>query len=223
MLESGILPSAMQQLPLALSPPEPPAFDNFVPGANAEALAAVRALAAGTSRERIVYLWGEPGSGRTHLLRAAQRANPELVIADDVQELDDAAQHALFALVNAAHERGQGVLAAGDRPPARLALREDLRTRLAWGLVYELHALGDDAKRAHLTAMAARRGLDLAPEVAAYLLSHLPRDFASLNSVMEALDRHSLARQRGLSLPLVREALAQWQAQGLVPRQGKGS
>ncbi len=71
--------------------------------------------------------------------------------------------------------------------------------------------------------MAARRGLDLAPEVAAYLLSHLPRDFASLNSVMEALDRHSLARQRGLSLPLVREALAQWQAQGLVPRQGKGS
>jgi DnaA family protein len=213
----------MQQLPLALSPPEPPGFDNYVAGENAEALAAVRALAAGASREPIVYLWGEAGSGRSHLLRAAQRANPELVIADDVQTLDAPAQHALFALINAARERGQGVLAAGDKPPAALALREDLRTRLAWGLVYELHPLGDEAKRAHLTALAARRGLALAPEVAAYLLTHLPRDFASLNNVMEALDRHSLARQRGLSLPLVREALAAWEAQGVVPRQGKGS
>jgi DnaA family protein len=213
----------MQQLPLDISPPEAPGFDNYIPGANAEALAAVRALAAGTLREAIVYLWGEPGSGRSHLLRAAQRANPELTIADDVQALDAEAQQALFVAINAARERSQGVLAAGDKPPALLTLREDLRTRLAWGLVYELHPLGDEAKQAHLTALAARRGLELAPEVAAYLLARLPRDFASLNSVMEALDKHSLARQRGLSLPLVREALAAWEADRFLPRQRRGS
>jgi len=211
----------MQQLPLVLSAPEPPGFDNYIAGANAEALAAVRALAQGTARDPIVYLWGEAGSGRSHLLHAAQRANPGLVVADDVQELDEDAQQALFALINAARERGPGVLVAGDQPPAGLALREDLRTRLAWGLVYELHPLGDEAKGAHLAALAARRGLELAPEVAAYLLARLPRDFTSLNRVMDALDRHSLARQRGLSLPLVREALAAWEAQGLVPRQRK--
>jgi DnaA family protein len=212
----------MQQLPLDISPREAPAFDNYIAGANAEALASVRALAAGTLRESIVYLWGEAGSGRSHLLQAARHANPELLLADDVHTLDSDGQQALFAAINAAREVGRPALAAGDKPPALLALREDLRTRLAWGLVYELHALGDDAKRAHLAALAGRRGLELPPEVTAYLLSRLPRDFASLTRVMEALDKHSLARQRGLSVPLVREALAAWEAHGLLPRQGKG-
>ena len=212
----------MQQLPLDISAPEPPGFDNYVAGANAEALAAVRALAAGTLRESTVYLWGPAGSGRSHLLAAAQRVNADLVIVDDVERLDAGAQQALFIAINAARESNHGVLAAGDQPPAALALREDLRTRLAWGLVYELHPLGDEAKAAHLAALAAHRGLELAPEVAAYLLARLPRDFASLNSVMEVLDKHSLARRRGLTLPLVREALAAWEANGLMPRQGKG-
>jgi DnaA family protein len=213
----------MQQLPLDLSPPEPPSFDNYVAGANAEALAAVRALAAGTLRESIVFLWGPPGSGRTHLLEAAQRVNPALAIADDVTTLDAQAQQALFAAINRARDAGPGVLATADVPPAALALREDLRTRLAWGLVYELHPLGDDAKGAHLRALAARRGLELPPEVASYLLARLPRDFATLNRVMQALDKHSLATQRALTLPLVREALAAWEARGLLPRQGKGA
>ena len=211
----------MQQLPLDISAPEPPGFENYIAGANAEALAAVRALAEGTARESIVYLWGAPGSGRSHLLQAARRANPELTVADDVETLDAQAQQALFVAVNRARDAGPGVLAAGDRPPAALALREDVRTRLAWGLVYEIHPLGDEAKRAHLAALAARRGLDLPPEVTTYLLARLPRDFGSLNRVMEALDKHSLARQRGLTLPLVREALAAWEADGLLPRQGK--
>jgi len=212
----------MQQLPLDISPPQPPGFDNYVAGENAEALSAVRALAAGTLRESIVYLWGAAGSGRSHLLAAARRANPELLIADDVHLLSADAQQALFVAVNAARESGRGVLAAGDKPPAALALRDDLRTRLAWGLVYGLHPLGDEAKHAHLAALAARRGLQLSPEVAAYLLARLPRDFASLNSVMEILDKHSLARQRGLTVPLVREALAAWEVHRLMPRQGKG-
>jgi DnaA family protein len=211
----------MQQLPLDISPPQPPGFDNYVAGENAEALLAVRALAAGTLRESTVYLWGAAGSGRSHLLVAAERANPGLLIADDVHLLSADAQQALFVAVNAARESGRGVLAAGDKPPGALALRDDLRTRLAWGLVYGLHPLGDEAKRAHLAALATRRGLELSPEVAAYLLARLPRDFASLNSVMEILDKHSLARQRGLTLPLVREALAAWEAHRLMPRQGK--
>ena len=124
-----------RQLPLAISPPAEPAFDNFIPGANAEALARVRALAAGRLQEAVVYLWGEPGSGRSHLLRAAGRANPGLVIADDVETLDAAAQQALFVAINAAREGQAAVLAAGGAPPAGLALREDLRTRLGWGLV----------------------------------------------------------------------------------------
>jgi DnaA family protein len=199
----------MQQLPLGISTAAEPAFDNFVPGRNAEALARVRELAQGTLRERIVYLWGELGSGRTHLLRATARGNPALVVADDVHLLDAAGQHALFVAINEARDGGPAVLAAGDVPPAQLELREDLRTRLAWGLVYHLAPLGDEDKARHLKAVAATRGLQLSDDIVGYLLTRLPRDMASLQSIMEVLDRYSLMRKRPLTLPLVREALAQ--------------
>jgi DnaA-homolog protein len=204
MLESKFY---MRQLPLEISPPAAPSLDNFVAGANAEALAAVRALAAGERPEAVVYLWGEPGSGRTHLLRAATRANPGLVAADDVETLDPTAQQALFNAINAARDGQTAVIATGSAPPAQLTLREDLRSRLAWGLVYQLHAPSDADKAVYLRADAARRGLRLPEEVLAYLLSHLPRDLASLNAVLDALDRYSLASKRPLTLPLVKEAL----------------
>ena len=197
----------MQQLPLEMSAPAEPDFGNYVAGANAEALARVRELAAGTLPETILYLWGERGSGRTHLLRAAARAQPALVVADDVETLDGAGQQALFIAINTARDGGGKVLATGRAPPAGLDLREDLRTRLAWGLVYQLKPLSDSDKGAHLRAEAARRGMLLPDEVIGYLLSHLPRDFASLNAVLDRIDRHSLARQRPVTLPLVREAL----------------
>ena len=204
MLESKFY---MRQLPLEISPPAAPSLDNFVAGENAEALAAVRALAAGQRPEAVVYLWGERGSGRTHLLRAATRANPGLVAADDVETLDPTAQQALFNAINAARDGQTAVIATGGAPPAQLQLREDLRSRLAWGLVYQLRAPSDADKAAYLRADAARRGLRLSEEVLAYLLSHLPRDLASLNAVLDALDRYSLASQRPLTLPLVKEAL----------------
>ena len=197
----------MQQLVLNIGPAVEPDFDNYVAGPNAEALAAVRGFAAGGAREAILYLWGEPGSGRSHLLRAAAKTNRELVTADDVEKLDAAAQQRLFAAINAARDGAAPVLAAGGRPPAQLALREDLRTRLAWGLVYQLKPLTDAEKSQHLRAQAARRGLRLSDEVLAYLLSRVPRDLPSLNAVLEALDRYSLATRRPVTVPLVREAL----------------
>lgn len=197
----------MRQLPLEISPPAEPSFDNFLPGDNAEALARVRDLAHGGLREAIVYLWGAAGSGRTHLLRAAGRANASLVIADDVDALDADAQQRLFSAINAARDGRGAVLAAGSAPPAALALREDLRSRLAWGLVYHLKPLGETEKMRHLQAEAGRRGLVLSDEIVAYLLTRVPRDMATLTALLEALDRQALVRQRPLTLPLVREVL----------------
>jgi DnaA family protein len=213
----------MRQLALALTQPPEPSLDNFVAGPNAELVERLRDAARGAKGESVIYLWGAPGSGRTHLLRAtavaardAQYAGAQddlaglaarLVAVDDVERLDAARQIALFNLINRARESSGVVLAAGNAPPARLALRADLTSRLGWGLVYELRAPDDADKAQHLRAEARRRGLELSDEVLAYLLARLPRDLRSLVAIVELLDRHSLERRRPLTVPLAREAL----------------
>jgi DnaA family protein len=80
--------------------------------------------------------------------------------------------------------------------------------------VYQLKPPGDEEKALHLRAQAARRGVPLPDEVVAFLLSRLPRDLASLNAVLEAIDRYSLAARRPVTVPLVREALEIWLKRG---------
>ena len=195
----------MRQLVLDLLAPRVPGFDNFLAGANGEALASVRALAEGRLAESVIYLWGEAGCGRSHLLAAA--SSPRLVIADDVERLDDTAQVTLFNRINEAREGGPGVLAAGYAPPAQLALREDLRSRLGWGLVYQLQPLTDADKADYLHAESARRGLALGDGVIGYLLTRARRDMAFLEALVAHLDRHALEHQRRVTIPLVRDAL----------------
>ena len=195
----------MRQLALGISPPPEPSLDNFVPGENAELLARLRELKAGTLAERIVYLWGEPGCGRSHLLRACD--GPGVTVADDVDLLDEARQSGLFSRINEAREAGTAVLAAGNAPPAQLAVRDDLRSRLAWGLVYQIKPLTDAERAVYLAAEAERRGMRLADDVVWYLLARVRRDLTSLGGILELLDRTSLEQKRRITLPLVRETL----------------
>jgi len=194
-----------RQLALPLQAPPAPTLENFVPGSNTELLARLRALVAGAASESVIYLWGAPGCGRSHLLRACAR--PGVTLADDVQRLDADRQQALFVEINRAREGEGTVLAAGDAPPAGLALREDLRSRLAWGLVYEVKPPTDEERAVYVHGEAARRGLRLGDGVVEYLLTHARRDLSSLGALLEHLDRVSLEARRPVTLPLVREAL----------------
>ncbi len=195
----------MRQLALGISPPPAPSLDNFVPGENAELLARLRELKAGSLAESIVYIWGEPGSGRSHLLRAC--AGPGVDVADDVDALDEAQQIGLFHRINEARESGGAVLAAGNAPPAQLAVREDLRSRLGWGLVYQVKPLTDAERAVFLSREAERRGMRLSDDVVWYLLARVRRDLSSLGAILELLDRVSLEQKRHVTLPFVREAL----------------
>ena len=193
----------MKQLALEISPPPQPTLENFVPGANVELLARLRDFRSGSFREAILYLWGNAGCGKSHLLRAAGGEHA----VDDAERLDETAQSRLFNVINEARESGGSVLVAGNAPPAQLPLREDLRSRLAWGLVYEVKPLSDEERVQFLRSEAARRGLKLPDEVAGYLLTRMRRDLRSLTAILDRLDQYSLETKRPITLPMLRDAL----------------
>ena len=148
-----------QQL-LDFGPPPAPDFDNFVVGDNAEAVATLRELAAG-SGPRMVYLWGPPGSGKSHLARslAAVVASTDAAveIVDDADRLDREQQIAWFHRFNQLMAQPRGSLVAfGEVPPQRLDLLPDLASRLAWGIVFALRPLDDDDLASALAARTWR-------------------------------------------------------------------
>jgi DnaA family protein len=214
----------MTQMLLGITPEWKPTLENFVPGKNTELLSALKHALHKTQAERCFYIWGEPGSGKSHLLQAAVAAAQALGVAavyaddtvpqgadvvamDDVAKLDDAAQITLFALYNRQRENGGMLLVSGLTAPAHLQLRDDLRTRLGWGLVYQVQSLSDDDKAMALQQHASARGLVLPPEVVQYLLRHGRRDLPALLSVLDALDEHCLRLKRAASVPLLKEVM----------------
>ena len=220
----------MEQLIFELATQEPPAFANFVQGRNAEALTTLRRFAEGENAETGIVLWGAPGVGKTHLLRAAVGgahaagrdahyfASPSDVTAaapglhafiavDRADSADATAQGRLFTLYNAlAASHGQ-LAVATQTAPARLALRDDLRTRLGHGLIFEIVSLADADKASALAVYARERGLHLSDDVIGYLLAHGRRDMSALVATLAALDRRSLSLKRPITVPLLREWL----------------
>ncbi|MBL0296071.1 MAG: DnaA regulatory inactivator Hda [Betaproteobacteria bacterium] len=217
----------MKQIPLAIGPEPAPRFDNFLPGANAAALQHLRALVLPAAP---VYLWGPAGSGKTHLLRAlAARIQAEgqgvawfdaadalpwtlppgaaLACIDRCERLDTDAQHAAFSLFVEAASQGVQMAAAGTLPPVDLPLRDDLRTRLAWGHVFALQPLADPETRAVLRREADRRGILLSDEVMNHLLTRFERDLSHLMRLLDRLDRFALANARPVTVPLLRQML----------------
>ncbi|WP_311767760.1 DnaA regulatory inactivator Hda [Burkholderia sp. Bp8963] len=227
--------TASRQLTLDLGTPPPATFDNFITGENGELVTRLQkldlALAAGPLADRSFYIWGEPGSGRSHLLQAlvcdasygyaryltpqsplgAFTFDPRVAIyaIDDCDAMNDTQQVALFNLFNEVRAHpSSAFVAAGPAAPLALDVREDLRTRLGWGLVFHLTPLSDAGKIAVLKLAAKERGIALTDDIAAYLLTHFRRDMPSLMALLDALDRFSLEQKRAVTLPLLRRMLA---------------
>ena len=218
-----------EQLILEWAREAAPAFDNFLVGSNGEVVAHLRALAVGELKDTSVLIWGAPGSGKSHLLAAvlgeARAGNrpattvpiedetPATVAAgalyaiDDVDALSAAAQGRLFTLYNACRDGGAQLLLTARVPSAQAPLRDDLRTRVGWGLVLELKPLTDADKPAALAAYAREQGFHLTNEVIDFLLTRGRRDMGALLSTLRALDRYSLSTKRPVTIPLVKELL----------------
>ena len=225
----------MKQIALDIGLATAPAFSNFFAGPNSAALSHLQLWAGSPLRSPVpTYLWGEPGSGKTHLLKAAVGAlqqqgarigwldasvtePPEFndawvaVILDDCHLYTAVQQQAAFNwfvnAVSSADGQPRGVLAAGSLPPADLQLRDDLRSRLGWGHVYELQLLTEPERRGVLRAQADARGIFLSDEVISFVLSRFSRDLSSLMQLLDQLDGYALQTQRAITVPLVKSML----------------
>ncbi len=235
-----------------------PGLDAFVTGRQPQNDALLAWLAAWPAVDGPLspaYIWGAPGSGKTHLLRAmveralglgfgviwlnaqtcqmwdaAQPGAPTLALLDDCDRLDADSQHLAFKLFiesaaalaaratsvtpaePAAGEPSDAgelfILAAGRLPAVDLPVRDDLRTRLGWGLSFALQPLDDASVREVLSRAAQRRGMALSDEVLAYLLSRHERDLGSLMAMLDRLDEYALSEHRLVTIPLLKQMLA---------------
>ena len=222
---------SMKQIALDIAMARAPTLASFCAGPNEAAVAHLRLWTSSPTRSPVpTYLWGPMASGKSHLLRAVGEALREqggrfgwldasvrqpadfdegwcAVLFDDVQLYTAEQQHAAFSWFVQAQAMQRGVVAAGSLPPSDLALREDLRTRLGWGHVFQLLVLSEAERRAVLRQAADARGVFLGDEVMDYMLNRFSRDLGSLMQLLDLLDHYALQTQRAITIPLIRSML----------------
>ncbi len=228
----------IRQLPLSVQLKQDISFDTFVAGRNGETLGALAELLAGEGDQFLYLWGGRgvgkthllqaacgqaraAGQDAAYLpLSQVHRLDPgvmhnldllDLNCLDDIHHICGLAQweEAVFTLFNRLRERGGRLVISADAPPARQPLAlADLKSRLTWGPAYRMRDLDDEDRLRLLVQSARARGLELSPETGWYLLHRCPRDNHSLQRLLDHLDRYSMATQRRLTIPLVREALA---------------
>ena len=212
------------------------ALEDFVGDANGELLGELHGLVEDRRDRHILYLWGEPGCGKTHLLTgcceafAAERGKAhyvpagsgqfpdpstlesrDLVCIDDIHLVADSAVslQAVMAIYERLVPSGGAVVVSGNQAPAHLGLvLDDLASRLASGGVYQVQVPTDLEKEEALSARALKLGLRLDPSVPRYMLSHHSRDMVSLVGLLDRLDSASLAAQRRITIPFLKSVLA---------------
>lgn len=227
----------LAQLPLSLSLKDDASFDNFYPGKNGEIIVALKMAASlqgekiiyvcGSRGQGLSHLLqASCHEAARHKVSAIYlplsqllQESPEmlhgfeslqLICVDDIQCLaqSKAWEEAVFHLFNRVRDAGGTMILAGNDLPKALPLQlPDLISRLSWGVVYPLYPLTDAEKLTVLIRRAESRGITLSEEVGKYILSHCPRHMTTLFAALDALDKASLAAQRRLTIPFVKEVL----------------
>jgi len=221
----------MKQIALDIGLARGPTLANFFAGPNQAALAHLQLWAGSPTRSPVpTYLWGPGASGKTHLLKAIAESLREqgasagwldatiheppefderwaVVLLDDVHLYTAVQQHAAFNWFVNAQSLQRGVLAAGALPPADLKVREDLRTRLAWGHVFQLSVLSEPERRAVLRQAADARGVFLGDDVMDFMLTRFSRDLGNLMQLLDHLDGYALQTKRAITIPLIKAML----------------
>ena len=225
----------MQQIALDIGLDTGPSLASFFAGPNEAALRHlevwVGTKATSATRSPVpIYLWGCEGSGKSHLLKAVRAALQEqgasvgwldassmappefderwaAVLMDEVHLYTAVQQHAAFNWFVNAQTHQISVLGAGALPPADLKLRDDLRSRLGWGHIFQLQVLSEPERRTVLRQAADARGVFLGEEVMDFMLSRFSRDLGHLMELLDLIDGYALQTKRGITIPLIKSMM----------------
>jgi DnaA family protein len=224
----------MQQLPLNIKLDQEVTTESFLVGKNQVLLEYLSQLTTVHSEE-FIYLWGEPGSGKSHLLQAVANQNPaesviylplsevglapemlqglsafSYVCIDDIDAVagDRQWEEALFHLYNQLKDNRCNLLISSGKPPTELSITlKDLLSRLTAMTVFKIQSLSDNDKQVLLQQKAAAKGIEFGPEVAQFVLSRSSRDLRYLMSALNKLDKASLVAKRKITVPFVKDVL----------------
>ncbi|MEK9721664.1 MAG: DnaA regulatory inactivator Hda [Quisquiliibacterium sp.] len=227
-----------EQIGLPLRLKDSASLENFFVGDNQQVVDLLKSLA-DRQTQRVAYLHGPLGSGKSHLLQAfcrkglsdgktpfyislAMREVP-IEVLDDLafqgavclDDVDAVAgrkdwEEGLLNLFETLAAEGGQFLLAGRYPPIQAGfVLADLATRLASGGVWAVQPLAEQDLPEAMRLRARQRGLDLPDAVISYLIRRMPRDPASVFALLDEIDRQALAHQRRLTVPFVKDLATQ--------------
>lgn len=118
-------------------------------------------------------------------------------------------EEALFHLFNRVRDSGGRLLFAADQSPDALGVKlPDLSSRLVWGLVYSIEEPSSEFKVSALQYRAKNRGMDMAEDVAKYVVKNVKGHMEDMFEVLQKLDNASLSAKKKLSRPFVKSVMS---------------
>ncbi len=229
--------SALKQIPLQFGKFQQIEFETFLTETKTELLELIRKIASGEETQHLYLWGATATGKSHLLQAACKLAGqaqrqvayipleqilefkPEmlhdlgmlnLVCVDSLECVSESIewQQTLVWLYNELRDNGHSMIIAGNASPANIDLSiEDLRSRLNWGLVFQLDIPSDEQKIVILKQLAKKSGFEFPDEVAQYLIQRVERDLHSLVKILNRIDEYSLAEKRKITVPLVRKML----------------
>ena len=163
---------------------------------------------------RATLLTGPRKSGKSLLGRIfAARSGGRLI-----DNADTRPEAELFHAWNAAQEsRVPLLLVTENAPPLWDIPLPDLRSRMQATPIVSIDPPDRALAESLLAKLLAKRGLPVAPDVAAFVSARIERTYVAIFRAVDLLDEASLSQKRAITIPFVRDVLAHG---GLIDREG---
>lgn len=140
----------------------------------------------------------------------AKLTEVDYLLLDDVDAVagDRTSQEKLYHVYNCLTEKNRKIIFAGFKNPEHLADTESyLKSRFKWGMTAEIKPIDDTTTAKIIGKLGLDVGLNIPEKIVEYLLTRIPRDFLSIKTSVETINRESLLQKHKVTLGLVKSAL----------------